>query len=99
MGIELRSPYWRHTPTADSLPVDRIEFRTADAAWPRKRTLVPVEVDSAENLDFSRPALGYEEVAVRRGANEARLVQISRVEFHSKPQGSAPLRICGTGHE
>ena len=56
------------------------------------RSGLPSLGDSAKHLDLARAAFGHEDVAVRGGANQARVVEPAGVEPHAEAGGG--LRPC-----
>ena len=60
---------------------------------------ISLRVDAAENLDFACGALGEEEVAVGREANEARIVETGGVELDFEALGRDGPGIVGAGND
>ncbi len=60
---------------------------------------VAVRRASAQHHDLSRGAVGDEEVAIGRGADEPRLPESLRIELHLEASGSDGPRAVGTGNQ
>ena len=60
---------------------------------------IPFGVDAAEDLDFAGRALGEEEVAVGREANEARVVETGGVDLDFESLGRDGPGVGGAGND
>ena len=58
-----------------------------------------VGVDAAEDLDFAGCALGEEEIAVGREANQPRIVEAGGVELHLEAFGRDGPGVGGAGND